>query len=125
MLQTLNAAGWNHAIISNHVLELPGLVAAMGLAPFFERIFCSAQHGVEKPQPDFLERLLAAPGRCDTVWAIGDSVRADITGARSARLPSILIGPRHVSADGCAASINEVPSVVMGRRHQGGYNYMI
>jgi putative hydrolase of the HAD superfamily len=112
-LRRLSEVGWTHAIVSNHVPELAELVAALGIAPHFERIFCSAWMGVEKPNPAFLEGVLASLGKLDAVWMIGDSVRLDIGSARAAGLASILIGSLDPLADRCAASMPEVAEIVL------------
>lgn len=112
-LRTLSRAGWKHAIVSNHVPELPSLVAELGLASHFERIFCSAQVGVEKPNPAFLQHVLASLGCSGAAWIIGDSVEIDIAAARAARLPSILIGSRDPLANRCASSRGEVAEIVL------------
>lgn len=112
-LKKLSDAGWKHAIVSNHVPELPGLAAALGLASYFERIFSSAQMGVEKPNPKFLESVLTSLGCSRETWMIGDSVRVDIAAARAAHLPSILIGSFDPFADRCASSMGEVAEIVL------------
>ncbi len=112
-LKALRNAGWKHVIVSNHVPELPGLVAALGLSSYFERIFCSAQMGVEKPNPAFLEVVLNSLGCSSAAWMIGDSVRLDIAAARAAHLPSILIGSFDPSADRCVSSMGEVAEIIL------------
>jgi putative hydrolase of the HAD superfamily len=113
-LKVLSIEGWKHAIISNHVPELSTLVAALGLARHFERIYCSAQLGVEKPNTAFFSHVLVSLGNYDAIWVIGDSPRADIGGARVAGLPSILIGSSHPTADYCVSTIREVPAILAG-----------
>lgn len=112
-LKTLSRAGWKHAIVSNHVPELPSLVAELGLASHFERIFCSARMGVEKPNPAFLQYVLDLLGCYGAAWMIGDSVRVDIAAARAAHLPSILIGSCDPLADRCASSMGQVAEIIL------------
>jgi putative hydrolase of the HAD superfamily len=112
VLETLSREGWTHILISNHVPELPGLVAALGLAPHFERVFCSAELGVEKPNPAFLSRILASLGSYGSAWVVGDNIRADIGAANAAGLPSILIGSSDMPACRCASSIQAVPGIL-------------
>ncbi len=72
-------------MLSNHVPELNRLLADLGIASFFERIFNSAVTGIEKPNPAaFLSVKAAYPELVDFVM-IGDSLRADVSGARSGR----------------------------------------
>jgi putative hydrolase of the HAD superfamily len=61
-LATLAEAGWRHAIVSNHVPELPSLVSALGLALYFDHVLTSAAAGYEKPHPAIYRAALAAAG---------------------------------------------------------------
>lgn len=63
VLDALTTAEWKHVIISNHVPELPTL----------DTVLCSAQIGIEKPDPRFLEYVLAFSESYETACAIGDS----------------------------------------------------
>jgi putative hydrolase of the HAD superfamily len=112
VLRKLSQTGWSHAVISNHVPELPHLVESLGLHQHFERIFCSAHLGVEKPNPGFLDKVFLDIDRGEAKWVIGDSVTADIGLARAAGLQSILVGKKHSNADHCVSSLAEIPSIV-------------
>lgn len=116
VLKLLRAEGWGHVIISNHVPELQTIVAGLGLGPYFERVYSSAQLGVEKPNPAFLHRVLTSLGNPISAWVIGDSVRADIAAARAAGLPSILVGSSDPSATWCVNTLHEVPFVLRAAR---------
>jgi putative hydrolase of the HAD superfamily len=50
-LELLAGEGWNQVILSNHVPELPQLVAALGLSSYFTAIHTSGTTGFEKPHP--------------------------------------------------------------------------
>ena len=50
-LRELGRRGWRHLILSNHVPELPDIVAALGLRPFVEEVITSARVDYEKPNP--------------------------------------------------------------------------
>jgi len=50
-LSLLRRLGWTHYILSNHAPELPQLVHALGLSPFFVEVISSARTGYEKPHP--------------------------------------------------------------------------
>lgn len=57
-LRRLSTAGWIQAMVSNHIPELAQLLAGLGLAPYFGRIYTSALVGYEKPRAGFLGRVL-------------------------------------------------------------------
>lgn len=91
-LETLSFHGWKHAILSNHVPELPAIVEALKLTPYVEAIFSSALSGYEKPHPQaFLQALEYLNYPITTTWMVGDNIEADIFGAQSAGIPAILV----------------------------------
>lgn len=114
-LTALTALGWRHLILSNHVPELPQLVAALGLGHHFERILTSAALGWEKPHPAAFK---AARDSCDTfgncpaskrVVMIGDSFVADYEGARAAGIEAILVRTTHPA---CERALPDLEAVV-------------
>jgi putative hydrolase of the HAD superfamily len=90
-LKQLQDEGWIHVILSNHVPELPDLVAALGLSPCITRIFTSALLGYEKPHPQAFRYVLDELGNPPVVWMIGDNPEADIAGAEASGIPAILV----------------------------------
>jgi len=112
VLMSLNLSGWKNVIVSNHVPELPQLVEGLGIAPVIETIFSSANVGVDKPHPEFFEFVLRGLGEIEYACVVGDSVVADIGGARKANLPAILVGTSDVTADIAVATLREVPSAL-------------
>jgi len=90
-LGVLSAAGWAHVIVSNHVPELSGLVAALGMADHFAAVVTSGLVGADKPHPAIFESALEAAGRPAEAWMIGDSLAVDVDGAESAGIPAILV----------------------------------
>lgn len=90
-LSTLRDRGWRHVILSNHVPELPAIVSALGLAPFFEASINSAQTGYEKPHPEAFALARRAAGEPSTLWMVGDNPIADIAGAEAVGIPAILV----------------------------------
>jgi putative hydrolase of the HAD superfamily len=90
-LQKALDSGYSNAILSNHVPELPELVAALGLEAYFERIFTSARVGFEKPNTNFYNAAIAALDDCEEAVMIGDSYEADIMGATNAGLHAVLV----------------------------------
>ena len=108
VLNDLFQDGWNHAILSNHVPELPSLIDGLGLSSLICRIVNSADTGFEKPHPGAFQAVLAmleAPGE---IWMIGDNIRADVLGAESVGLPAILVRSDDPRARRQAGSLREV-----------------
>jgi putative hydrolase of the HAD superfamily len=90
VLERLASLGWMHVLLSNHVPELPGILNQLGLDHYLEAIFCSAQIGYEKPNPNAFRMVLAAYPAANPVWMIGDNPQADYAGARAIGLRAIL-----------------------------------
>ncbi|HEY4027845.1 MAG TPA: HAD-IA family hydrolase [Candidatus Dormibacteraeota bacterium] len=97
-LEDLRAAGWRHAIVSNHVPELPELVRRLGIADLFDVVLTSATTGYEKPHPRMYLAAREAMGRPRAVWMVGDNPLADVEGAEASAIPAILL--RSPSANG-------------------------
>jgi putative hydrolase of the HAD superfamily len=111
-LHTLSAHGWQHVILSNHVPELPHLIDALGLTPYIEQVFNSAQTGFEKPHPQAFRNVMTALGGAAQIWMVGDSVRADIVGAHVVGLRAILVRSQHPQASHCCQTLAELPTVL-------------
>lgn len=119
-LQRLVNDGWNHAIISNHVPELPWLVEQLGLARWIGFVVNSAEVGYEKPHPEIFE-IACRRAREDRVAhaMVGDNYEADVLGARRAGLVSI-----HLARDidralpDSIGSLTELSGVLEGRRRR-------
>lgn len=90
-LQVLHAAGWEHAILSNHVPELAEILEAIGLTPFIRIAFSSALTGYEKPHPQAFVQALERLGHPETIWMIGDNIEADVLGAQAVGIPAMLV----------------------------------
>lgn len=100
-LDALRAAGWRHAIVSNHVPELPELVRRLYPAGLFDVVLTSAATGYEKPHPRMYEAALAAAGRPAAAWMVGDNLEADVRGAEASAIHAILVrAPDATAADG-------------------------
>jgi putative hydrolase of the HAD superfamily len=110
-LRALADRGWRHAVLSNHVPELPALIDGLGLAGHFDQVLTSAAIGYEKPHPEAFRIALAACGNPAEVWMVGDNAQADVGGAEAAGLRAILVrangAARHRAEglDGAAALI--------------------
>jgi putative hydrolase of the HAD superfamily len=106
-LERLSAAGWTHAILSNHVPELGAIVAGLGLDRHIATLSCSADSGYEKPHPSayasVLEELVP-----DEAWMIGDNILADVLGAEELGIPSILVRRPDPRAARYAGTLDEI-----------------
>lgn len=90
-----------------------------GLAPFFETVVVSGDHGVGKPDKRIFEIALevygAAPGE---VWMVGDNLEKDIGGAQAAGLRTIWVNragrPRDagVEPDAEVTDLSELEGIV-------------
>lgn len=89
---------YRHVVLSNHVPELPGLVAALGIP--VDAVLTSAAVGWEKPHAEMFAAGVAAAGSPGEVWMVGDDVEADVRGAEAYGIPAILV--RTGGAPGCS-----------------------
>ena len=90
-LEQLTDAGWDHAVLSNHVPELAQLVAGVGLGGYVTHVVCSAETGYEKPHPEAFLVALERTGDPTHVWMVGDDPEADVRGAEAVGIPAILV----------------------------------
>lgn len=91
VLTALKHEGWRHAILSNHIPELPALVDSLGLGELVDVVLSSAAIGYEKPHPTAFALALQACDDPDRVWMVGDNPIADIAGATAIGIPAILV----------------------------------
>lgn len=113
-LDALTQQGWEHAILSNHVPELPLIVAALGLSPYIQAIFTSGTTGYEKPHPRAFHYALDQLGSPSVVWMVGDNIEADILGAEDFGLPAILVRKRDERAHQYCETLTELPALFAG-----------
>lgn len=118
ILSLLTRLGWRHAIVSNHVPELPALVEGLGLAPFFDTVITSAVVGYEKPHPEIYRAALDAMGRPRRAWMIGDNVTADVLGAERAGMRAILVRGDDPRARWACADLHDVVALITGDDRQ-------
>ncbi|MFI0467130.1 HAD family hydrolase [Saccharopolyspora sp. 5N102] len=91
VLERLRSAGWTQVLLSNHVPELPEILARLGCAHYFTEVLTSATLGYEKPHPAAFQAATAMLPNVET-WMVGDNPAADIAGARECGLNAILVG---------------------------------
>lgn len=90
-LRQLTAAGWTHAILTNHVPEFPVLLGALGLAEHFAFVVNSADTGFEKPHASAFAVVARQAGPLEQVCMVGDSLAADVAGASNFGWPAVLV----------------------------------
>ena len=90
-LDRLRAAGWSTWILSNHVPELPEIVAGVGLADLVDGVTTSASTGYEKPHSEAFRMALSRAGNPARAVMVGDNPEADIRGAEAAGIPAFLV----------------------------------
>jgi putative hydrolase of the HAD superfamily len=98
VLSKFSDRGWRHILLSNHVPELFTILQALGIAPLFEKIFNSAETGVEKPNPVAFRNILGQLPADPAAWMIGDSMTADVLGAEAHGIPAVLVRSQHPDA---------------------------
>ena len=86
-LAALRAAGFRLGVVSNADTRTRGIVEGLGLTPLVDTVLISAEVGLQKPDPRIFHlacaRLGVTPGEAVHV---GDSLDADVCGARAAGL---------------------------------------
>lgn len=92
LLAGLRARRLAVGLISNWSERLPRLLAALGLAPAFDFVLCSAVLRLEKPEQAMFEAALrragVPAGRC---LHAGDHLERDARGALAAGIPAVLV----------------------------------
>jgi putative hydrolase of the HAD superfamily len=113
-LDRLRAAGIRLGVISNWSWQAPELLHDLELARHFEVIVASARVGYQKPHPRIFEHALRLMGTSGgRAMHVGDSVRADVLGARAVGIAPVLIDRRthsHVD-DGARRVPDDVPLI--------------
>jgi putative hydrolase of the HAD superfamily len=111
-LARLSAQGWTHMILSNHVPELRSIIGHLQLGAYMSQLFNSAETGYEKPHPQAFRRVLDALDGPAAVWMVGDSMKADVTGATVVGIPGILVRTYHPDAKYCCAELSQIFAIV-------------
>jgi putative hydrolase of the HAD superfamily len=111
-LDQLAGLGWRHVVVSNHVPELPAILASLGLADYFADVVNSAVTGYEKPHPMAFLIAMERAGQPQRAWMIGDNPVADVAGAAAVGLPAILVRTRPPDGGRHITSLAEVAELV-------------
>ena len=92
LLGDLKERGFVLGAVSDWEDTLPGLLADLGLAPYFTALAVSAVVGVTKPDPRlFGEALRHADVPPAQSLHVGDWYELDVAGARAAGMPALLL----------------------------------
>ena len=106
----MRSHGWEQAILSNHIPELPDIVEALGLTQYVQAVLSSALMGYEKPHPQAFLQALAIFDNPQTIWMIGDNIEADILGAQAVGIPAILVRQKDARAIYVYPDLSLVPA---------------
>lgn len=93
VLTRLRAAGVALVVCSNWDVSLSQVLDQTGLSSLVDGVVVSAVEGVAKPDPELLARALRLAGDVAPAAAVhvGDSVAADVRGARAAGIRPVLV----------------------------------
>lgn len=106
-LRSLRAAGCALVVVSNWDVSLHERLAETGLDTLVDGAVASAELGAAKPERAIFERALGIAGvPRERAWHVGDSVEADVEGARAAGIRAVL-----VARDGPPAAGSAPPAV--------------
>ena len=116
-LGTLRRAGHALAVVSNWDCSLPDWLGTSGLLELVDGVVTSAEVGAAKPDPAVFERALELVGvGPERAVHVGDSVEADVRGARAAGIRAVLVrrdgGPAPHASAHVVRSLNEVPALL-------------
>ncbi|HET8951408.1 MAG TPA: HAD-IA family hydrolase, partial [Solirubrobacteraceae bacterium] len=110
-LRALRARGIRLVVVSNWDVSLHERLAELELAPLLDGAVASAELGAAKPDRAIFAHALGLAGAAaEEAWHAGDSLEADVEGARAAGLVGVL-----VARDGAPAP----PGVLMIRSLDG------
>ena len=112
VLSQLSAAGWTHLVLSNHVPELRQITRHLSLDQYLAGVFNSAETGYEKPHPQAFRNLLLTLDNIESIWMIGDSLDADIAGAREAGIDGILVRKQHPGVKYSCLTLYDIEAIV-------------
>jgi putative hydrolase of the HAD superfamily len=92
VLERLRAGGARLAVVSNWDVSLHDVLERTGLRGLVDAVVISAELGVAKPAPAIFRAALDRLGvSAAGAMHVGDSVEADVAGARAAGLEAVLV----------------------------------
>jgi len=106
--------GWRNIILSNHIPQLPQIVAELPIAKDIAQVITSGNLAYEKPHKGIYEYALKAAGYPERVWMVGDNYEADVLGAEACGIPAILVhsAPRSIKARFRADKLTDVADII-------------
>jgi putative hydrolase of the HAD superfamily len=106
-LRALRAAGRALVVVSNWDVSLHERLAEAGIDALVDGAVASAELGAAKPERAIFEQALRIAGAAAAdAWHVGDSLDADVAGARAAGLRAVLL-----ARDGPQAAPGGVPVI--------------
>ncbi len=111
-LRRLAASGWRHAVLSNHVPELPRIVEGLGILGHFDAVLTSAAIAYEKPHPQAFALGRRALGDPSELWMVGDNPEADVAGAEAAGIRGLLVQHPDRPPQAGAVALTEVVDLI-------------
>jgi putative hydrolase of the HAD superfamily len=90
-LERAQRAGWRNMIVSNHIPELPDLLAGLDLLRHFDTVVTSGVVGYEKPHRRLFEAALQYVRGGEEVWMVGDNPDADCHPVCALGLKAVLV----------------------------------
>ncbi len=111
VLGALRRRGLRLVVVSNWDASLHERLAETGLLGLLDGAVASAEAGEAKPAPGIFRRALALAGAAPAeAWHVGDSIEADVHGARAAGLRPVLVA-RHGAPRGLPAAVPVLPTL--------------
>jgi putative hydrolase of the HAD superfamily len=117
-LQQLSRDGWTHVILSNHVPELTRILEHLGVMNLFDRVYNSADTGVEKPHPKAFANVLASFEHGASAWMIGDNLSVDVHGAVAAGIPAILARQTYAQFENQCVNLCEIAQILASQKER-------
>jgi putative hydrolase of the HAD superfamily len=114
-LRRLRKEGLRLVVVSNWDVSLPEWLDRTGLAPLVDGTVSSAVVGEAKPSPKVFRAGLELAGVApEEALHVGDSLEADVDGARAAGLRALLLVRAGAMPEGVTAirSLAELPSLI-------------
>lgn len=112
-LDELASRGIPMAAVSNWDERLRPLLSALNLDGYFEAVLVSCELYFAKPSNVIFEHALRKLGVApEEALHVGDSLKEDVEGARSAGMQSLLIDRTQTSVDGRIQSLTDLLSLV-------------